>query len=85
MSNFYIAGDYAGIESNGVSLYYGYEVTDENNEWCFVAKADGKSVTIPSSELGVRDTFECGECLIAGIAKLFKDNKIKLVLGETEQ
>ena len=79
---FYIAGDYAGVESKNVKLYYGYEVTDENNEWCFQVTQNGQEViTIPSSELNVRDTFDCGECLLAGIAKLLKNGNIQIVLN----
>ena len=53
-----ISDDYASIETNGISFYYGYEVTDENGEWCFQAKTKGgKEITLPFSRLGARDRF----------------------------
>ena len=74
-----ISDDYASIETNGISFYYGYEVTDENGEWCFQAKTKGgKEITLPFSRLGARDSFDCGECLLAGIALLFEDGQLTI-------
>jgi len=64
----YSAGDYAGIGCNGFKAYYGYEKTDEADDWCFEADMAGKIITIPFSKLGVRDMFDCQTNLLYGIA-----------------
>ena len=79
----YWSDDYAGVEglNGGVGFYYGYEhtrcpkhgddCTCDDREWCFVAMHDGKDVcVIPRSQLNVRDTWNCMECLIAGIGAM---------------
>jgi hypothetical protein len=77
MAESYIASDYAGIQTKTISFYYGYEVTDENDEWCFHAKTkSGKEIKLPFSRLGARDKFDCGECLLAGIALLFEEGQL---------
>lgn len=74
-----ISDDYASIETNGISFYYGYEVTYENGEWCFQAKTKGgKEITLPFSRLGAKDSFDCGECLLAGIALLFEEGQLTI-------
>ena len=74
-----ISDDYASVDVNGISFYYGYEETIENGEWCFQAKTKGgKEITLPFSRLGARDSFDCGECLLAGIALLFEDGQLTI-------
>jgi hypothetical protein len=74
--NCYISSDYAGISAPHVKFYYGYEVEDENGEWCFTAKfqenGQEKIITIPYSKLRVEvDMFQCVSCLLQGIAWIF--------------
>ena len=81
MSHHYSASDYAGFDSAYLKCYYGYERTerkptddDDGGEWCFVATFyDGEESVFPFSKLGATDRFNCDECLIAGIAKLFDE------------
>lgn len=81
----YIAGDYAGFESNNLDAYYGYEETVKvggEEEWCFVAwRKSGTERTeimrIPSSQLKGADSFECAECLLNGLAMLFDKFELK--------
>lgn len=91
MSRVYVAGDYAGIKcDNGYSFYYGYEVTVktpdadewESGEWCFEATfpSEDEKLVIPYSKLkeyNARDSFECAECLMAGIAYLVDKGILK--------
>lgn len=72
MARSFVAGDYAGITSKNLDLYYGYECWDENGEWCFSARVGGSEVMkIPQSKLKVSDKFDCVSCLLAGIGQLF--------------
>jgi hypothetical protein len=83
-STAYEASDYAGIEvpSRSVKLYYGYEVTDANKDWCFQSSFTDVNVTIPFSALkqfdASLDQFECTRCLLAGIAILIESGNLKL-------
>jgi len=69
----YISSDYAGITGQNAQFYYGYERTDENEDWCFVATIQqllGHTIeeVIPFRQLGAKDMFNVEECLMAGIA-----------------
>jgi hypothetical protein len=82
MANYYIASDYAGINSKNLSVYYGYEKTmqtEDREEWCFEAKYNGKTVTIPFSKLGLDKSFrcECGDVLLRGISLMFDKVRIE--------
>ena len=81
MSNkpeYYRASDYAGISSKYFSAYYGYEQTDENDEWCFVASFNDEEIKIPFSKLKCKDQFDCVDCLNKGIAWLFMKYGLEL-------
>ncbi|OGO02712.1 MAG: hypothetical protein A2Y91_02095 [Chloroflexi bacterium RBG_13_54_8] len=67
----YSSSDYAGLDTEHIKFYYGYEVM-QGAEWCFTAKGKGYDVTIPFPELHVKDSFDCLRCLLAGIG-LFLD------------
>ena len=60
-----ISSDYAVLGFNGGSFYYGYEHTVDD-EWCFVAKFNGKEIVIPASKLG-SGSFNVEENLLTGI------------------
>jgi len=71
-----ISDDYASVDVNGISFYYGYEETNENGEWCFtirnnvIKKAeniDDLIIKIPASNL--EHTRTCEEALLCGIEK----------------
>ena len=71
-----ISGDYACIDVNGISLYFGYEETDRNGEWCFTIRNDNIKtseninnllIQIPASKIGYTRT--CEEALLLGIEK----------------
>ena len=74
----YEASDYAGIDvpSKRIKLYYGYEVTDKDENNCFQATFPGGKITIPFRELKRVDNFldqwECVPCLLIGIAILIE-------------
>lgn len=74
----YSSSDYAGITANNFKAYYGYEVTDENEEWCFEATFGTKTITIPFSKLKSDDQFNCEHNLILGIAWLMMKYKLAL-------
>ena len=91
-AKFYRASDYAGLSTDGVSFYYGYEAThegedfdkdEENYEWCFQAtdKQD-RMLTIPFSELGADDMFDVIDCLMIGIGTYLET--LKLALGKSQ-
>jgi hypothetical protein len=46
-----ISDDYACVMTDAGTLYYGYEVTDEDEEWCFEATLGELKVRIPRPEL----------------------------------
>ena len=63
----YISSDYAGLNTDNANFYYGYECTDENDEWCFSAKCAGEETIIPFSKLQAKDQFDVVDCLLIGI------------------
>jgi hypothetical protein len=65
--DFYLAGDYAGLTAKNAQFYYGYEQTDSEGNWCFVATIGENEIIIPSTKLGVENDFDVVECLMAGI------------------
>lgn len=72
----YSASDYAGLETKNFKAYYGYEEVDENEEWCFVARFEGKVIKISNSTLPVKDKFDCNECLLVGIGMILSEYKL---------
>lgn len=74
----YSSGDYAGIHSKNFDAYYGYEIQDENDEWCFQAKFDDQTITIPFSKLKSDDQFNCEKNLLIGISWIFMKYKLTL-------
>ena len=74
----YSSGDYAVIESKNFKAYYGYEVTNEDDDWCFEARFEDEVIIIPFSKLGTDDKFNCVENLMKGIAWLFMKYKLTL-------
>jgi hypothetical protein len=80
LPRFYIASDYAGIKTSTIDFYYGYEVVNDKDEWCFQVKRNNMVYcTIPLSKLeGIRDDQDCGECLLSGIMQLIQDGKLIL-------
>lgn len=76
MANSGVSSDYAYINTKAVSFYYGYEVTNENGEWCFQAVAMGKTITVPFSRLDLHDMYDCAAGLRAGIALLCEEGHL---------
>jgi len=76
--DYYHASDYAGLETKNAKFYYGYEITDDNDEWCFEAEFNDEKITIPFSKLGAKDQSDVNDCLMIGIGWIFA--KYKLVL-----
>lgn len=72
----YHASDYAGFSSANLSVYYGYEKTNDEGEWCFEAKFADQVVVIPFSKLKCDDQFNCVDCLMKGVAWLFEKYKV---------
>lgn len=74
----YSSGDYAGLVSKNFEAYYGYEVQDENEEWCFQAKFNDQEITIPFSKLRSDDQFNCEKNLLIGVSWIFMKYKLTL-------
>ena len=72
-----IASDYASFSSNNLMAYYGYEETDKNDEWCFVAELNGETIKIPSSKLKLENGFNVTEGLLMGLALITTKYKLK--------
>jgi hypothetical protein len=72
----YSASDYAGLATENASFYYGYEVTDEDYNWCFTAKIGDEEIKIPFPKLGAKDQWNCVECLMTGIGWVLTKYKI---------
>jgi hypothetical protein len=68
--NVYSSDDYCGMSNGTFSFYYGYEETDENEEWCFVAKEHGVEVfRLPAPELWHDGSDNMLTHLVAGIGQ----------------
>ena len=50
MSNSYEASDYAGAQGKYLQCYYGYEETDENGDWLFIAKQGERIIATYTAE-----------------------------------
>lgn len=74
----YSSGDYAEIGTENFQAYYGYEVTDDNDEWCFQATFNNETITIPFSKLKGDDYFDCKANLLIGIGWLLMKYKLSL-------
>ena len=66
----YSASDYAGLETERFSFYYGYEI-ELDGEWAFEAKDKNGNIlmVLKFKELDCADMFECQSCLLAGIGE----------------
>ncbi len=72
----YYSDDYAGIDAGNLKFYYGYEVVkkvDEEEEWCFQVKKDGKEVFKATTTDIEKSVKECPfrdvrDYLLAGIS-----------------
>lgn len=77
----YSASDYTGMTGGDWSFYYGYEVQDDNEEWCFTAKnaARGMFISHSASELtsNKNQHCKCQEMLLLGIAKMLDEGIIR--------
>lgn len=75
----YIAGDYGGLVNDNFKAYYGYEITQgDEDEWCFQAEFNNEKIIIPFSKLGCDDMFNIEICLMTGISWLFAKYKLTL-------
>lgn len=68
----YYSDDYAGLESGNLKFYYGYEVVDENDNWCFQVRESGEvifKISRPEIEKSLKysQLYTCNDYLIAGI------------------
>ena len=71
----YGSDDYAALECENASFYYGYEVT-ENDEWCFTADFDDVHIRVPFSKLKAKDQWDCMDCLMMGIGWVLTKYKL---------
>lgn len=77
--------DYAGLEIGNLKFYYGYEVVDKQEDWCFQVKSAGEVLyTVPRRKIekSVEGRFdEPIDYLMAGIGlwlkETFKKKKTK--------
>ena len=82
-NEFYAASDYAGLQIGNAKFYYGYEVTepaepkdDEDVDWCFTAKLDGKEVMRRTSKQLRSAKWEVIDTLMAGVCEFFKTHGV---------
>lgn len=73
----YFSSDYAGIDFEGGSFYYGYEHTDENDAWCFLANTSMGELKVSSLELHT-DQFDVTASLMAGVGH-FMESQVKYI------
>ena len=70
MFDTYTASDYAGLSGGAYDFYYGYEVTDKDDNWLFVAKVSGTEVARWTAEqIGIAPDHDPHRILMRGIAK----------------
>ena|SRR3990167_5131519 len=73
--------DHAGVQKSSSCEHDNNAENDCDNsvEWCFVAKKDGKEIaTYISSDLEkLADSDETSHYLLAGIAKMLEEGKLK--------
>lgn len=70
----YVASDYAGISGGAYSFYYGYEETNEDDDWLFLAKVRGTVVARwTAEELGFGQHDHPSDVLMWGIAKFLAE------------
>lgn len=65
---------YAYVGHNDCEFYYGYEVTDRDDNWCFEFKGLGQRVVLTREELGVtkEDLWDPVRPLLRGMAIIFE-------------
>jgi hypothetical protein len=69
------ASDYAGLGTKNFDFYYGYEVEDEDGNWCFTAseQENGREIVRWSSiELGVEGEYP-EVALLYGIGRFIEE------------
>ena len=81
-----VSGDYASLTAHNASFYYGYECAvgeGDDEEWCFEAKFNDNTITIPYSKLVGRtpkrmapERWDCEQCLLLGIGWVLTKYKI---------
>ena len=81
----YYSDDYAGLETNSVDFYYGYEET-KNDEWAFIAKDKEGKLLLKLSETEIKEKCDNRQLnmpqdfLLAGVG-LYSDG---LIMEEDE-
>lgn len=71
-----IAEDYAVLRVNDrCEFYYGYEVTDEESAWCFIARVAGHEVILIRDDLGQIEEDACAENLLQGISLFLEHHR----------
>ena len=71
----YQSSDYAGIDFEGGSFYYGYEQTDDEDNWCFVANTENGEFWLSSKDMPQHNQFDVTRCLMYGIGAYMESNK----------
>ena len=73
-----ISDDYAVLSGPGFKFYYGYEQTNELEEWLFVGEIENCTLRMTAKELGFKNSFEpTEEILLAGIGLTLATCKTK--------
>jgi hypothetical protein len=75
-----IAGDYASLTVSGTQYYYGYEVTDDEGDWCFQAEWPKGHVRFTQHDLELSNRWDCVNGLLRGIELLLERGY--LITGE---
>jgi hypothetical protein len=76
-ARWYSSSDYAGLSGGDHAFYYGYEKTNDNGDWLFVAQKNGKVIMqYTANDLGEKESSEVMDVLLAGIAKYFELAKL---------
>lgn len=68
----YHASDYAGLVGGKYRFYYGYEETNEDDEWLFRAwQGDTLTMSYTAEQLGMKQFDSPRDVLMRGIARYF--------------
>ena len=73
MSNVGISDDYAVLDAGYYRFYYGYEHTDDDGNWLFLVRKQGKTIfQRTAKQLDVDERADTSEILLVGIAEFIE-------------
>ncbi len=70
MSSVGISDDYAVMDAGDFRFYFGYEHTDDDDNWLFIVRKQGKTLfQRTAKELNIDAMADTSEILLIGIAE----------------